>query len=154
MIAMNKRSVVTLIAAIIAVLVSGMLVVPAASAVPASVSASVSPADTCPLPKYDSSIDYGELAFPLPIKHQPSFVGKMRVGSRVISCPAVTNPGQLGDSTNWFVINDDGTKKRVARTRELTIKPEWRGKRLQTKSMLTIPGQPVQVVWSKAWKVK
>jgi hypothetical protein len=108
----------------------------------------------CPLPKFDPSLDYGELAFPLPIKHQPSIVGEVRVGNRVVSCPAVTNPGQLGHGVIWFVVNDDGTKTRVTYKRTITVKPEWRGKRLQTKSLLEIPGQPVQIVWSKTWLVK
>jgi hypothetical protein len=147
------RRFIVLLVAIATVLGGLMLASPAASAAPASVSASAS-GYPCPSPKFNPSIDYGELAFPLPIKHQPSFVGKMRVGSRVISCPAVTKPGQLGHGVIWFVVNDDDTKTRVTFRREITIKPEWRGKRLQTKSLLEIPGQPVQVVWSKAWKVK
>jgi hypothetical protein len=117
------------------------------------VSASAS-GDPCPKINFKPGVDYESLAFPLPIKQQPSFVGKMRVNTRVIGCPAVTNPVQLGYRFFWFVVNEDGTKKRVSTNREITIKPEWRGKRLQSRTIMTIPGHPLQTVWSKAWKVK
>jgi hypothetical protein len=111
-------------------------------------------ANGCPKINFTPNVDYQALPFPLPIKVQPSVVGSLRAGNRVVGCPAVADPVQLGYRFFWFVVNEDGTKKRVASRPELTIRPEWSGKRLQSRTIMTIPGRPLQTVWSKAWRVR
>jgi hypothetical protein len=156
MIAMNKRSVVTLIAAIIAVLVSGMLVVPAASAAPASVSASAPPADTCPKGK---PVDPDPIVVPDPgsfltLVKRPQILGSVKVGSTLRACWGVYNPSPASSSIVWYRLNDDGTKTRLKRGEFYTVTSADKGAKLVISSKPFMPGYDYKTWWSKPKLVK